>query len=526
MAFFALFASIGMAQAATIYLAGDSLMAYNPHNLPIVGWGHPLENMVNYKIVNYAIGGASARSFTENGYFTQIANHIQEGDIMIAAFGINDEYVTDPQKGGSCPPELVGKSACVDSQGNKIKTYQEYMADATRTMIGKKALVILSSADPHNDIFKTPDTFHFVPSPFDVQGKAAAEETGAYWVDHGLAFAAYFKSIGPEATSDLFTPPKINLTHTNAQGAYQAALAFLRAMVCAKNPLASAMIKISEEEMTKYCTPDDVKEIGQDCPADISNAIIGWGHPFAELVNYKVENWAIHGASVRSFTGAGFFEQIADRITEGDIMIAAFGINDEHATDPQKGASCPPELVGKPACIDARGNAIKSYQGYMADAANMMIGKGAHVILSSADPRNDVFPTPTSFNFVPSPYDAQGKAAAEQTGAYWVEHGLATAAYYKSIGPVATTAFFPAYDHNITHTNAKGALEAALAFLRAMICANNPLIAAMMSVKVDALPKYCTPDDVKEIGQDSPAVFPPQNEIKSKAGMTNDRDRM
>lgn len=48
-----------------------------------LGWGHYLENYVTIPVVNKAIGGHSARSFSNEGRFAEIEELLSSGDIGI-----------------------------------------------------------------------------------------------------------------------------------------------------------------------------------------------------------------------------------------------------------------------------------------------------------------------------------------------------------------------------------------------------------------------------------------------------------
>lgn len=109
------------AAAPTLYLAGDSTMTAKGYAttcfpLPFIvltlivysnndgteGWGLPLANDVTLPVVNDAIAGRSARSFTREGRFTSMAANVKSGDYVIIEFGHND--------GGSITPTDNGRT--------------------------------------------------------------------------------------------------------------------------------------------------------------------------------------------------------------------------------------------------------------------------------------------------------------------------------------------------------------------------------------------------------------------------------
>lgn len=56
----------------------------------IIGWGEYLAQFLTIPVVNNAVGGTSARSYSESGRFTTIINAAKSGDFVIIEFGHND----------------------------------------------------------------------------------------------------------------------------------------------------------------------------------------------------------------------------------------------------------------------------------------------------------------------------------------------------------------------------------------------------------------------------------------------------
>jgi len=79
------------------------------------GWGVPFVNMMNLQVINDAIAGRSARSFTREGRFAAMQAATQPGDFVIIEFGHND--------GGSPLPSSRdnGRADC-PYVGNAINT--------------------------------------------------------------------------------------------------------------------------------------------------------------------------------------------------------------------------------------------------------------------------------------------------------------------------------------------------------------------------------------------------------------------
>ena len=122
-----------VAAAATVYLAGDSTMAATGANDgDTAGWGAYLPNYLSLSVVNDAVGGRSARSYTREGRFTSLASSLkvswsprphsrrrelighQSGDYVVIEFGHND--------GGSLTPTDNGRTDCSPVNSNYATT--------------------------------------------------------------------------------------------------------------------------------------------------------------------------------------------------------------------------------------------------------------------------------------------------------------------------------------------------------------------------------------------------------------------
>lgn len=103
--------------APTLYLAGDSTMAATGANDgATAGWGKYIPNYLTIAVVNNAIGGRSARSFTREGRFTAMAANVKSGDYVVIEFGHND--------GGSLSPTDNGRTDCGVVNNNYATTCQ------------------------------------------------------------------------------------------------------------------------------------------------------------------------------------------------------------------------------------------------------------------------------------------------------------------------------------------------------------------------------------------------------------------
>ena len=91
-------------------------MTAKGNNDGTAGWGAFLNNYTTLAIVNDAIAGRSARSFTREGRFTAMAASVKSGDYVVIEFGHND--------GGSLAPTDNGRTDCNPVNNNYATTCQ------------------------------------------------------------------------------------------------------------------------------------------------------------------------------------------------------------------------------------------------------------------------------------------------------------------------------------------------------------------------------------------------------------------
>ncbi|RYP30432.1 hypothetical protein DL767_006243 [Monosporascus sp. MG133] len=214
--------------APTLYLAGDSTMARSSDGV-MDGWGQYISKYLNIPVVNKAIGGRSARSYTNEGRFAEIERLVKSGDIVVIEFGHNDggsPNGANDNGRSDCPG--TGSETCRSGKtGELVYTFNRYIETATRSYIAKGAKVIISSQTPNN----VWETGTFLPSPPRFVGYAALAArnvgSGASFVDHFEATVKAYWKIGRDATNRLY--PKDH-THTSPAGADLVARAFAQAV--------------------------------------------------------------------------------------------------------------------------------------------------------------------------------------------------------------------------------------------------------------------------------------------------------
>ena len=92
----ALFAGVAVSDTTsfTIHVIGDSTVCnYKDSAYPQTGWGQvlgPFFDPSRVKVINYAIGGRSSKSFINDGRLTEVLNNTQPGDYLFVQMGTND----------------------------------------------------------------------------------------------------------------------------------------------------------------------------------------------------------------------------------------------------------------------------------------------------------------------------------------------------------------------------------------------------------------------------------------------------
>lgn len=125
----------------------------------------------------------------------------------------------------------------------------------------------------------------------------------------------------------------------------------------------------------------------------------GWGQYLGKYTTATVVNKAIGGRSARSYFEEGRFDAVAELVTTGDIVVMEFGHNDGGSPESNDNdrSDCPGD--GEETCTsDADGSTVYTFVYYITKAAQMMIEKGATVVLSSQTPNNLCKCTPSLFS--------------------------------------------------------------------------------------------------------------------------------
>ncbi|TRM66077.1 rhamnogalacturonan acetylesterase [Schizophyllum amplum] len=221
------------AAAATVYMAGDSTMATSGG-----GWGSYLGQYLSLSVVNNAVAGRSARSYTDEGRFTTLINKAASGDFVIIEFGHNDGSAGSGADNGRQDAYSDGyndTNVVYDSSGKAITihSFNYYIENAVRSLQDKGAIPIVSSQTPNNGW-----TGNSISDPprFVAYAAEVAGNTSVAYVDHYRYVAQAYEAIG-ESTVNTYFPN--DHTHTSAAGANVVAQAFVRGLLCGDSQLKS-----------------------------------------------------------------------------------------------------------------------------------------------------------------------------------------------------------------------------------------------------------------------------------------------
>ncbi|KAJ6519982.1 SGNH hydrolase [Mycena sanguinolenta] len=229
-----LFLSLG-ACAQTVYMAGDSTMAPGGGGSGTDGWGQYLGQFLTIPVVNDAIAGRSARSYTDEGRFTTLINTVKSGDFVIIEFGHNDGLsgAIDNGREDAFGDNVSTTAVVTEADGTTevIHTFNFYMQNAASALKAKGATVIISSQTPDNIWSGT----SIAAGPrFVLYAQEVATATAAPYVDHYDYVAQAYEAIG-ETTVNTWYP--IDHTHTLPAGALVVAEAFVRGLLCGTSSL-------------------------------------------------------------------------------------------------------------------------------------------------------------------------------------------------------------------------------------------------------------------------------------------------
>lgn len=225
------------AVSQTVRLAGDSTMAVGGGGSGTQGWGVFLSQFLTIPVVNNAVGGESARSYSDQGRFDSLVNSAQRGDFVIIEFGHNDGSAGAVDNGKQ---DAVGDgynitSTVTNASGQHIliHSFAFYIENAIVALLNKGAIPIISSQTPDN-IWANGQIAG--PNRFVTYAQSIGTRRSITYVDHYAYTAAAYDALGETQTTTFY--PNDHL-HTSPAGALAVAKAFVRGLLCGNSSLKS-----------------------------------------------------------------------------------------------------------------------------------------------------------------------------------------------------------------------------------------------------------------------------------------------
>jgi lysophospholipase L1-like esterase len=184
-----------------VWIGGDSTVAnYYPKDADdLVGWGQIIPELVNpqvFQIRSMASAGQTAQGFLEGGSLDTVLKYIKKGDYFLFEMGINDT------------------KAYSEAQ---FTTYMRQIVEAVKA---KEATVVLVTPQGRSISWTTDGLtpVHYAEEDnYRPQTVALAQEENVKLVDLNVLSSAYFTSIGPVATEQLYKTG--DWLHFNRKGA-------------------------------------------------------------------------------------------------------------------------------------------------------------------------------------------------------------------------------------------------------------------------------------------------------------------
>ncbi|KAL0569501.1 hypothetical protein V5O48_012469 [Marasmius crinis-equi] len=228
--------AVASVNSQTLYLAGDSTMAASTSN--IQGWGTAIGQYLSIPVVNDAVGGESARSYTANGRFNTIINSVKSGDYVVIEFGHNDVSAGAVDNGKQ---DAVGDGYDITanvttSTGSTIliHSFAWYIENAITSIQAKGGIPIISSLTPHAPT--AGGQVGFDGGRFQTYAQSIGTRKNIVYIDHYSYTAQAFNALGSATVLTYFPNDAL---HFNAAGAKVVAQAFVRGLLCSSSALKS-----------------------------------------------------------------------------------------------------------------------------------------------------------------------------------------------------------------------------------------------------------------------------------------------
>jgi lysophospholipase L1-like esterase len=251
-----------------------------------------------------------------------------------------------------------------------------------------------------------------------------------------------------------------NLLHHIVAGMLLLAMSSLTLAQAPTTRRGAALPALNPNLPTLWIIGDSTVKNGQDRG---ENGQWGWGNPirsYFDQTKINVVNFAIGGTSSRTYQTGGRWATILSAMKPGDFLIMQFGHNDGgKPDDPARARATLPgngeETVEIDNPITKQHEVVHTYGWYMRKYVTEAKAKGAaECIICSLIPRNHWADGKVDAS---QSYIAWAKAAAEQSGADYIDLHHLTAQKYEALGQEKVTAeYYP--EGETTHTDWAGAI--------------------------------------------------------------------
>ncbi len=470
-----------------LFLVGDSTMRTGTRgngDNGQWGWGyyaHQWFDEDRITVENHALGGLSIRTFYR-GWWPDVLKGIQKGDYVIIELGHNDSGPYDTPFGRSAIPGTGKETVEVtmrDGQVETVLSFGEYLRRFADEIKAKGAKPIFFTLTPRNQ-WEPDGSLRRKNDSYNIWIREVAKEKKIPVVDLEDISARDFESWSHFKVDYMFHNDNI---HSSAFGAAHNAW-------CAAQGIAAC----TQSDLRKYLKPLELPNLElqrtegkpalivtgdstiQNTDSD-PDGMWGWGSVLETVFDperIQLVNAGKAGRSARTFLDEGRWDRVYNSIRPGDFVVIQFGHNDMGTPNrPPFRAELPgnADETDNPFMPDKRNyEVIHSYGWYLRKFIDDVREKGGTPILVSLTPRN-IWQDGKMENRDDS-FGIWVRDVVRQTGVDFVDMHNLTAAYYDSIGPEATKAY---YKNDHTHTSRLGAERNAKSFAEGLKKMNHPL---------------------------------------------------
>lgn len=417
-----LLCAASVAEAATVYVAGDSTAANGREGA--LGWGRYLGEFFgpeNAEVVNLARGGRSSRTFITEGLWESLRTKLRAGDIVLIQFGHNDGGpINDPRRARGSIRGLGEETEEIDNEQTGkhevVRTYGSYlrqMIAETREAGATPVLVTLTVRNIWRD-----GKVERGSGRYSQWTRELAESENTPLIDLTEIAADRYEGFGKEKVADFFP---VDHVHTGEEGARlnaQMVVEGFRGLRIEEwRPLLSlegrrltkaepkyvriAGVRPGSDELRRRLFLNESERADDSLPtlwligdstvrcgrARGEGGQFGWGDPLEnafDQTKINVVNRALGGTGARTFRAGGFWAPVLEQIEPGDFVLIQFGHNDNGQRGALRGVG---EEVEERTDDEGQTEVVKSFGAYLRDFVSEIRAREATPILCSLIPR-------------------------------------------------------------------------------------------------------------------------------------------